>query len=524
MQAADASDPRPDQRYAHPAGVQAICLRGRPALCTAQGGTIIVDRPVLELWQRAEGKNPEEILAEREQAGFARRETQAGLDCLARAGVLEGGPTPGPSLKGGERAGTLLEEKPALDPSAFCSSGAKSEAGGKKDGLVSVVLVSYNSREWLAECLPTLFAQTYLELEILVVDNGSQDGTWEWLARQQPPPGWSGSWQVYQTGKFCSLAAALNLGVSRARGNFYLLLNPDTQLEPQAVEEMVRVAGQPACAAVAAKLRLTWAPAFLNGLGNSVGAISWGVDNGIGRLDLGQFDHWEKLPSACFAAALIPSKAWEAVGPLDEGFPMYYEDSEWCYRARLLGYFILAAPQAVVYHAFSGQTTQAAGREQAENRKLRRVTYGRLRWISRILGSGAWLRFFLAYALEDTLRMLLALVRGRWGCLGALGQGWSDFYRDLSGLRQSRQEVQQQRRISDRELLALQRGLPMPLTWQGCPLLTWDVISQVYLPWLSGGGAAPKPGGLRRLRRIWRWEGPAALLDRIGRAVQHRLR
>ncbi len=93
-------------------------------------------------------------------------------------------------------------------------------------------------------------------------------------------------------------------------GSTILLLNPDVQVEPDAVAHLVhKAASNPRCAAVAAKLRMLWTPAFLNGLGNQVGAISWGTDIGLGHLDLGQFAGWDEIPSACFAAALIPSRA-----------------------------------------------------------------------------------------------------------------------------------------------------------------------------------------------------------------------
>ncbi len=237
--------------------------------------------------------------------GVQKNSITAALECLTRAGFLDIPQAPSPAA----------ENPPTNGP------------------LVSAILVGFNSRHWLENSLPTLVRQTYAPVEIILVDNGSQDGTADWLPRHYP-----GIILIsFSPGQ--SLARALNQGIERARGEYFLLLNPDILMDRGAVGEMVAVAeGDDRCAAVAAKLRLSRAPAFLNGLGNYVGPFSWGADWGLGHLDLGQFDDLPEVPSACFAAALIKKKAWEKTGPLDEGFPLYYEDAEWCYRSRLLGW------------------------------------------------------------------------------------------------------------------------------------------------------------------------------------------
>src|SRR6185369_7147742 len=110
-------------------------------------------------------------------------------------------------------------------------------------------------------------------------------------------------------------AAALNEGVAAAAARFFLLLNADVQLHPDAVRLMVETAGgDPRIAAVAPKLRLWRTPGFLNGIGNRVQTMDWGTDNGIGQLDLGQFDHWTDVPSGCFVALLVSAAVVRDVG------------------------------------------------------------------------------------------------------------------------------------------------------------------------------------------------------------------
>ena len=493
-------------RYRIPPGVRAEYLKSRPVLATSSGGRVVVDYQLLQLWEAAEGRDLDEILTSFKFVPVPSREVRAALACLAEAGLLL-------------REGDIQTNK------------AHVPVEGE---LVSAVIVGYNSREWLETCLSSLKRQNYSPIEIILVDNASTDGTLQWLKENYP-----GVPAIHLENPR-PLAEAINLGVRRAEGAYFLILNPDVWLEPDAVSQMVAVAGEdPTCAAVAAKLKFSWAPAFLNGLGSFVGAISWGTDIGLGHLDLGQFDSWREVPSACFAGALIPRPAWEQVGEVDDQFPLYYEDSEWSYRARLIGWHVSAAPGAVIYHAFSGRIPSGADRGLGD-RKLRQVVYGRLRFASKLLDGVVLWRFLAGYFIEDFMNGASALFKGRWRTLGAVLGGWRDYLHTLPALRIERGGFGSRRRKSAREVFRLQEKVPVPLIWHGLPLLTWDIIRHHYLPLMVAGGLHPLPefSGilaekssfdrapveyLERARQIWRLEGFGALLHRMWKHVQRRL-
>ncbi len=404
--------------YRKAEGVRVSPLGRRPVFVTPQGGRIASDSHLAAFWEGVDGRSLEEILNQGRASGDSRPEILASLACLAEAGLIRREP----SLE------TWKQKPPfGLGP------------------LVSVVIVSFNSREWLVDCLPSLARQNYSPLEIIVVDNGSSDDTCPWLQNHHPEV------KAHRLEKSGALSQAINFGVARARGDYFLLLNPDLLLDPEAIYHLVEIARQdPACAAVAAKLKLWWAPAFLNGLGNYVGPFSWGTDIGLGHLDLGQFDHWEEIPSACFAATLIPRSAWDKVGPLDEGFPLYYEDSEWCYRARSLGLMIRPAPLAVALHAFGGRRPSGQA-DPLTPRKLERVAYGRLRFASK-LADKSLPRFLRNYALEDLLNGTRAVCRFKWPLLQAYGRAWLKFSREWPGLRSIRAQALAERRLPDEAL------------------------------------------------------------------------
>ncbi len=428
----------------------------RPVLINEQGGRVAIDAKLLELWRAADGHTADQVVTAFKT--LPADAVRAALACLAEAGFLT-------------RADQI-----SASPPLFIQG-----------PLVSVIVVAFNSREWLDECLSSLQSQTYQPVEIIVVDNASSDGAAEWLAQNYPQI------RLVHLDSPQSFACATNLGIHEAKGEYFFVLNPDVKVQSDALAQLVAIAcADPVCAAVAPKLKYWWATAFLNGIGNRVRAVSWGTDNAIGHLDVGQFDDWDQLPSACFAAALIVRSVWERVGALDEKFPMYYEDSEWSYRARLLGYTIRAAPRAVVFHALGGRIPSGETSELAP-RKLRNVVYGRLRFAAKILGVGFLAQFMRNFALEDGLNLAHALVRGKWAVGGAYLGGWIDFLKTVPALRHERAKLQSQRVQSDKQMFALQADMPGALIWHGLPDLSWDQVIQNYLPLILSKRTRPMP-------------------------------
>jgi len=415
-----------------------------------------VDHKLLALWKLASGKTLPEVLAGSSSQGTSEKVIKSAMSCLVQAGLLE-------------RTNSNKESQII-------------ETVAKK---VSIIIISHNSRNWLEVCLPAVRDQNYSPIEVIVVDNGPGDDS-AWLKDAFPEVNY------VRLAEQKSFSAAINIGVQKSGGEYLLLLNPDTRLSSNALAEMVSVVkDHPDCAAVAGKLRLMWTPGFLNGIGNRVGSFSWGTDNGLGHLDLGQYDDWEEIPSVCFAAALISQTAWKQIGPLDEGFTMYYEDSEWSYRARFLGYKLYAAPSALIYHAFSGYLPDQ-GTNTLIAEKLRNVVYGRLRFSLKLLNEYLYL-FLFTYLFEDALNLARFLLTLRWRTGLSIFQGWIKIAKDLAQIKRTRIQLQERKIVSDRKLFQLQRRMPATNMWYGMPELTWDMISNEYLPLILQGRTNKMP-------------------------------
>ena len=443
-------------RYAIPTGVTVVEVGGQPALQYPLGGRVAVDSWVKDLWTQADGKTLAEILSQSQDEQDLLR---AGLACLVRANLLARDELP-----------------PPTSPITSVSS-----------GLVSAVIVAYEGIDWLKDCLPSLVNQNYSLIEIIIYDNASPTRDMQqWVEENYP--------QVrYLRGeKAVSFASANNIAIGHAQGDYLLLVNQDIRLDLRAVSELVQVAVQhPDCAAVAAKLRFWWAPSFLNGLGNVVLDHSWGMDIGFGSLDFGQLDHLQRLPSACFAVTLIPRPAWEKIGPIDAGFTMYYEDTEWCYRARAMGFGVHAAPNAVAYHAFGGRVPSGeAGGLSA--RKLGNACYGRLRFTLKLLYPPARSRYLANY-LRDDLRDLLAnAARLRIGNALAYFGAYFRLVKDLPGIMRLHKALGEHRDPSV-DISALDFTPPDPLERNGLPLLTRAIVQGTYAPLLLLKRTMPMP-------------------------------
>ena len=318
---------------------------------------------------------------------------------------------------------------------------------------VSVVIATHDGRELLAACLRSLAAQRYTPLEIVVVDGGSSDGTREWLRAEHP------SVALVASPGNPGFATACNLGVAAASGEYLLLLNNDTTLEPDAIGQLMRVAlGSPRrLAAVNAMTRRADLPEVIDSLGNVSGMRGFGAPRYAGFVDFGQFASDGELFSASFTAVLIPRLAWEAVGPLDERYGYYYEDVDWSLRARMGGLYVLPAPHALVYHEGSASV---GSRPSAY--KLRLVTRNRVLWAGKVLRGRNALGFARRYLFEDAGQLALAVREGRSKEAAAIAGAWLEVAVRAPSIYAARQALRQWHVVPDENLFrAAATGPPL---------------------------------------------------------------
>jgi GT2 family glycosyltransferase len=336
---------------------------------------------------------------------------------------------------------------------------------------VSVVIATHDGRELLAACLRSLSEQRYAPLEIVVVDGDSSDGTRELLHAERPDV------VVVQASGNPGFAAACNLGAAAASGEYLLLLNNDTTLEPDAIGQLMRVAlrSPRRLAAVNAMTRRADLPAVIDSLGNVSGMRGFGAPRYAGFVDFGQFARDGELFSASFTAVLIPRIAWEAVGPLDERYGYYYEDVDWSLRARMGGLHVLPAPHALVYHEGS-----ASVGTRPSAYKLRLVTRNRVLWAGKVLRGRNAAGFVRRYLFEDIERIALATREGRNKDAAAMAAAWLEVAARAPSIYAARQALRQWHVVPDENLFRAAATGP-PLLDGSLPRIDGPAIRGHYL-------------------------------------------
>jgi GT2 family glycosyltransferase len=216
-------------------------------------------------------------------------------------------------------------------------------------GDTAIVLLNWNSGEMTAECIRSLFQMDADHFEVIVVDNGSKDGSAEYLRAQFPEI------TILPQDRNLGFAAGCNVGMKLAmeRGFKYVLpLNNDTVVDPAFLAELLRGADErPQAAMISPKIYFWDMPDRFWWAGGSF-SLWTGIAKHIGRkeLDHGQFDQGAELDWATGCALLIRSDALRETGLFDESFFGNGEDLDLSLRLREAGYKIWFAPKAKLWH------------------------------------------------------------------------------------------------------------------------------------------------------------------------------
>jgi GT2 family glycosyltransferase len=209
----------------------------------------------------------------------------------------------------------------------------------------SVVVTNWNGRSDLEGCLTALRAQTYENFEVIVVDNGSTDGSLELLEADFPEA------RVVPLGENRGFATANNTGIREARGEYVALLNNDTEVDPRWLAELVAsLKRHPAAASVTSKMLLFDQPETIDGAGDVLNWLFLPYPRGHRGPDRGQYEDEVEVFSASGGAALWRGNVLKELGAFDEAFFIFYEDVDLGFRARLQGYECWYVPTSIVLH------------------------------------------------------------------------------------------------------------------------------------------------------------------------------
>jgi GT2 family glycosyltransferase len=299
---------------------------------------------------------------------------------------------------------------------------------------ITVVVVAFNSMPELARCIPAILAQT-ASTEIIVVDNGSRDGTPCWLRAHYP------AIRVIESTSNRGYAGGNNIGIAAATAPSVLVLNPDTILHPGALAAMLHAAVERPRSFINPKLLQD--DDTINACGNQMHFT--GITTCIGLGDDPARHSGVRPVFALSGAAILAAKAdWLALGGFDPQYFMYLEDTDLSLRARLRGYRLLCVADAVVSHRYALKMTPRKFHQLERNRLLLLLKIYELRTLRRALP---------ALLLTEAVTWIYALLHGP-AYASARWQGYAWLWRHRGSWRQARRAVQRSRVLPDRYLLA----------------------------------------------------------------------
>jgi len=220
-----------------------------------------------------------------------------------------------------------------------------------RQGFVSIVIPNWNGKHFLKDCLDSLLTQTYKDLEIIVVDNGSKDGSVEFLQESYPQV------RVPRFEVNTGFSVAVNRGIRESHGEFIALINNDTVVDSLWVEELVKALNaHPEIGSVGCKMLAYDDHTLLDGVGD--GYRRGGLPGRIGHRekDTGLFDSERYILGACGGAAVYRRAMFVDIGLFDEDYFAYLEDVDMGLRAQSAGYKCLYVPTAKIYHLGCGTT------------------------------------------------------------------------------------------------------------------------------------------------------------------------
>ena len=221
----------------------------------------------------------------------------------------------------------------------------------KIKGLCSIVILNWNGMKYIKPCFNSILSQTYKNIEIIVVDNGSTDGSKEFIKNNYPDV------ILIENDKNLGYAAASNQGIRASKGEYVLALNLDVTLTNNFIEVMHDAINQAHDIGSASGKLIRTNPInkqLIDTAGHVLHINRTIVNRGIGTVDRGQYERSCYIFGACAAASLYKREMLEEIKMSDEYYDEYFflnvEDVDLDWRAQIYGWKCIYTPKAIGYH------------------------------------------------------------------------------------------------------------------------------------------------------------------------------
>ncbi|MEE9259458.1 MAG: glycosyltransferase family 2 protein [Nitrospinaceae bacterium] len=304
---------------------------------------------------------------------------------------------------------------------------------------VSAIIVNWNDRDATSDCIRSLLEQDFPELEIIVSDNGSTDGSNEHIRKEFP------SVKLVENGRNLGFGTAVNRGFEAASGDYLIFLNNDLILNKDSIGELVHLLeSDPGIGAAVPKILYVEKNDTINSFGVLIHYSGMACPN---RIDEKDSPDLEITETACGGICMLRREVYEQVGGFDEDLFLYHEDHDFSWRIRLAGWKIMATPKAVFRHHYHFSKGVKKFYSSEKNRLF------------------LLLKNFERRTLLLIFPALLAIEAAQW--IHALTNGWFllkiKSYFEIAGLLprilKKRRRIRSLRRVPDKEIIRLHEGV-----------------------------------------------------------------
>ncbi|MBU3912022.1 MAG: glycosyltransferase family 2 protein [Candidatus Omnitrophica bacterium] len=214
--------------------------------------------------------------------------------------------------------------------------------------MISIIIANYNKKDLLKRCMDSVRGQGFKDIEIIVVDNASTDGSVEMVAGYYPEA------KLIRNTRNLLFCRAHNQGIDASKGNFILCLNNDVMLDKDYLKEALSAIGQDARIGMVSGKILRMDKTTIDSTGLFVGRNRKAIERGYRKIDRGQYDRPGYVFGVSGSCAFFRKRTLVDVkdeyGYFDERFGFYYEDLDLCWRAQRKGWKAYYTPKAVACH------------------------------------------------------------------------------------------------------------------------------------------------------------------------------
>lgn len=230
---------------------------------------------------------------------------------------------------------------------------------------ISVVIPTWNGKKWLKVCLPSLREQTFKDFEVIVVDNGSNDGSNEYVKKYFP------EYRLVELAKNFGFAGGVNRGIEASVGENIVLINNDMKTDKDFLKQLYLSLQDKKVGLVAAKVLQYYHPSLIDSAGDYIDIV--GHANNIGQGDDSEkYNKSIDIFLVTGGACLIRREVLAKVGLFDEDYFAYFEDVDLCLRAQYCGFKAAFQPKAIVHHVH--KATSSRNRALLEYWQFRNMT------------------------------------------------------------------------------------------------------------------------------------------------------